>query len=52
MIDELDFFSKRNACLCLVPLSSSLKSKRHQIKSDPTPFGFEGTTGTAWHAAC
>ncbi|XP_058647187.1 guanine nucleotide exchange factor DBS isoform X5 [Onychostoma macrolepis] len=26
-----------------VPLSSSLKSKRHQIKSDPTPFGFEDT---------
>ncbi|XP_067288198.1 guanine nucleotide exchange factor DBS isoform X7 [Pseudorasbora parva] len=25
-----------------VPLSSSLKSKRHQIKSDPTPFGYEG----------
>ncbi|XP_042590393.1 guanine nucleotide exchange factor DBS isoform X5 [Cyprinus carpio] len=26
-----------------VPLSSSLKSKRHQIKSDPTPFGYEDT---------
>ncbi|XP_051532048.1 guanine nucleotide exchange factor DBS-like isoform X2 [Myxocyprinus asiaticus] len=26
-----------------VPLSSSLKSKRHQIKSDPTPFGCEDT---------
>ncbi|XP_057217558.1 guanine nucleotide exchange factor DBS isoform X10 [Triplophysa rosa] len=25
------------------PLSSSLKSKRHQIKSDPTPFGYEDT---------
>ncbi|TRY76135.1 hypothetical protein DNTS_027383 [Danionella cerebrum] len=25
------------------PLSSSLKSKRHQIKSDPTPFGSEET---------
>uniref|UniRef100_A0A9J8A0Y4 MCF.2 cell line derived transforming sequence-like 2 n=1 Tax=Cyprinus carpio carpio TaxID=630221 RepID=A0A9J8A0Y4_CYPCA len=25
-----------------VPLSSSLKSKRHQVKSDPTPFGYEG----------
>ncbi|XP_073772497.1 guanine nucleotide exchange factor DBS isoform X7 [Danio rerio] len=25
------------------PLSSSLKSKRHQIKSDPTPFGYEET---------
>ncbi|XP_073681621.1 guanine nucleotide exchange factor DBS-like [Garra rufa] len=35
-----------------VPLSSSLKSKRHQIKSDPTPFGYEGTTWTARHVAC
>uniref|UniRef100_A0A9J7ZCH0 MCF.2 cell line derived transforming sequence-like 2 n=1 Tax=Cyprinus carpio carpio TaxID=630221 RepID=A0A9J7ZCH0_CYPCA len=26
-----------------VPLSSSLKSKRHQVKSDPTPFGYEDT---------
>ncbi|KAK9966435.1 hypothetical protein ABG768_003545 [Culter alburnus] len=26
-----------------VPLSASLKSKRHQIKSDPTPFGYEDT---------
>ncbi|XP_016104185.1 guanine nucleotide exchange factor DBS [Sinocyclocheilus grahami] len=32
-----------------VPLSSSLKSKRHQVKSDPTPFGYEGTTWTAQH---
>ncbi|KAI4894887.1 hypothetical protein NFI96_013644 [Prochilodus magdalenae] len=28
------------------PLSTSLKSKRHQIKSDPTPFGYEGITNT------
>lgn len=26
------------------PLSSTIKSKRHQIKSDPTPFGYEGIT--------
>lgn len=26
------------------PLSATIKSKRHQIKSDPTPFGYEGTT--------
>ncbi|XP_029989115.1 guanine nucleotide exchange factor DBS isoform X2 [Sphaeramia orbicularis] len=25
------------------PLSSSIKSKRHEIKSDPTPFGYEDT---------
>lgn len=25
------------------PLSASIKSKRHEIKSDPTPFGYEGT---------
>ncbi|XP_028299237.1 guanine nucleotide exchange factor DBS isoform X3 [Gouania willdenowi] len=25
------------------PLSASIKSKRHQIKSDPTPFGYEDT---------
>ncbi|XP_062869352.1 guanine nucleotide exchange factor DBS isoform X2 [Trichomycterus rosablanca] len=25
------------------PLSATLKSKRHQIKSDPTPFGYEDT---------
>lgn len=24
-------------------LSTSIKSKRHEIKSDPTPFGYEGT---------
>ncbi|XP_034091464.1 guanine nucleotide exchange factor DBS isoform X2 [Gymnodraco acuticeps] len=24
------------------PLSASIKSKRHEIKSDPTPFGYEG----------
>ncbi|TMS20473.1 hypothetical protein E3U43_006966, partial [Larimichthys crocea] len=23
------------------PLSASIKSKRHEIKSDPTPFGYE-----------
>lgn len=38
--------------LCLAPLSSSLKSKRHQIKSDPTPFGYEGTAWSFWHVAC
>nr|XP_043900715.1 guanine nucleotide exchange factor DBS isoform X4 [Solea senegalensis] len=26
------------------PLSSNIKSKRHEIKSDPTPFGYEGWT--------
>ncbi|KAM3620596.1 uncharacterized protein V6R79_025769 [Siganus canaliculatus] len=26
------------------PLSASIKSKRHEIKSDPTPFGYEGWT--------
>ncbi|XP_056235372.1 guanine nucleotide exchange factor DBS isoform X5 [Seriola aureovittata] len=25
------------------PLSASIKSKRHEIKSDPTPFGYEDT---------
>ncbi|XP_058493752.1 guanine nucleotide exchange factor DBS isoform X7 [Solea solea] len=25
------------------PLSSNIKSKRHEIKSDPTPFGYEDT---------
>lgn len=29
--------------LCPGPLSASIKSKRHEIKSDPTPFGYEGT---------
>jgi len=45
-------FLKEMHVLCLVPLSSSLKSKRHQIKSDPTPFGYEGTTWKARHVAC
>ncbi|XP_013911997.1 PREDICTED: guanine nucleotide exchange factor DBS-like [Thamnophis sirtalis] len=28
--------------LCTGPLVPALKVKRHEIKSDPTPFGFEG----------
>lgn len=31
-------------CLQPGPLSSTAKSKRHEIKSDPTPFGYEGTS--------
>ncbi|XP_062252326.1 guanine nucleotide exchange factor DBS isoform X4 [Platichthys flesus] len=33
------------------PLSSSIKSKRHEIKSDPTPFGYEDTLRGAMAAA-
>ncbi|XP_019936889.2 guanine nucleotide exchange factor DBS isoform X4 [Paralichthys olivaceus] len=33
------------------PLSSSLKSKRHEIRSDPTPFGYEDTLRGAMAAA-
>ncbi|XP_047192828.1 guanine nucleotide exchange factor DBS isoform X6 [Scophthalmus maximus] len=33
------------------PLSSSIKSKRHEIKSDPTPFGYEDTLRGAMTAA-
>ncbi|XP_017573320.1 guanine nucleotide exchange factor DBS isoform X4 [Pygocentrus nattereri] len=32
------------------PLSTSLKSKRHQIKSDPTPFGYEDSLRGALRA--
>ncbi|XP_039984689.1 guanine nucleotide exchange factor DBS isoform X1 [Xiphias gladius] len=33
------------------PLSASVKSKRHEIKSDPTPFGYEDTLRGAMAAA-
>ncbi|XP_071343445.1 guanine nucleotide exchange factor DBS isoform X2 [Trachinotus anak] len=33
------------------PLSASIKSKRHEIKSDPTPFGYEDTLRGAMAAA-
>ncbi|KAK9519967.1 hypothetical protein VZT92_022657 [Zoarces viviparus] len=32
-----------SAFICSRPLSASIKSKRHEIKSDPTPFGYEDT---------
>lgn len=39
--------------LHLGPLSSTIKSKRHQIKSDPTPFGYEGITSLCmWNVMC
>ncbi|XP_051803535.1 guanine nucleotide exchange factor DBS isoform X6 [Acanthochromis polyacanthus] len=38
----LQGLSKRRS-LPAGPLSASIKSKRHEIKSDPTPFGYEDT---------
>lgn len=39
----LVFESVSGRILFAGPLSVSIKSKRHEIKSDPTPFGYEGT---------